>query len=164
MNEIKLIPVEDKYLSQILDIYNYYVENSIATYACDKVELNEIRKMVYYDDKRFGAFVILDGEDVVGYCILGQFNKKKGYSGTGEITIYLKDGCTGRGIGKIAVEFLENKALERHFHVLLAHVTVTNEPSVKLFDKLGYQKIGPLKEVGNKFGQVLSDYYFHKML
>ncbi|MFA6528877.1 MAG: N-acetyltransferase family protein [Candidatus Gracilibacteria bacterium] len=159
-----LVPMEDKYLQDVLDIYNYYVENSIATYAVDKISSDEIRQMVYFADERFGAFVILEGEEVVGYCILGQFNKKKGYSRTGEITIYLKVGYTGRGIGKIAVGFLEEKACERDFHVLLAHVTVTNDPSVQLFEKLGYEKVGPLKEVGYKFGQVLSDYYYQKIL
>ncbi|MBU1018993.1 MAG: N-acetyltransferase family protein [Patescibacteria group bacterium] len=160
----QFVQVEEKHLSQTQQIYNYYVDNSIATYACEHADLEAVKSMVYFENSRFSAYVVAVGDEVCGFFILGPFNKKEGYAKTGEITIYLKNGFTGKGVGEKIVEFIENVAEERGFHTLLAHVTVTNEQSVNLFRGCGYEECGILKEVGHKFGEVLSDYYFQKIL
>ncbi len=41
--------------------------------------------------------------------------------------------------------------MKKNIHVIIAIISLPNEASVKLHEKLGFQKVGQFKEVGYKF-------------
>lgn len=161
----KIIKAEKKHLKNILSIYNYYIENSTATYYTHPLSLKEMREKVFFENKKYGTFLVINKEnEIVGYCVLGQYNKKEGYNNTAEISIYIKPDFTQQGLGETAMNFLEKHAKKHKIHVLIGAVTQENIASKKLFQKCGYKQCAHFQEVGFKFGKILDDVYFQKIL
>ncbi len=164
MDGISFKEMRDEYIPGITDIYNYYILNSTATFHMKELASEEIKGIVYTGDPRFASFAILDGESVCGYCILSPFKKREAYDGTAEVTVYLKPGYTGKGLGKLAISFLEDAARKNDFHVLLAVICGENVQSIELFDKLGYSRCAHYTEVGRKFGRLLDVICYQKII
>lgn len=160
----QILKAQEKHFKDITEIYNYYIENSTATYYTHTLSVKEMKKKGFCGNKKYGSFVIINKNEVVGYCILGQYNKKEGYDRTAEISIYLKPQHTKQNLGKIAVDFIEQIAIDRKIHCLIAAISAKNIASQKLFEKCGFKKCAHFKEVGYKFGEVLDDVYFQKIL
>jgi L-amino acid N-acyltransferase YncA len=160
-----IIKAEEKHLEAILEIYNYYINNSTATYYTHELSLAEMHKKIFFENERFQSFVIQnENDEVIGFCSLCQYNTKDGYDRTAEISMYIHADYTGKGIGSHAMEFLEKKAREYGFHILIGAATSKNTASIKMFEKAGYSKCAHYKEIGFKFGEVLDDVHYQKIL
>mgnify|MGYP000683753428 CR=1 FL=1 len=156
--------IGEEYLQEVLDIYNYYVLNTTVSFHTEPLGLSDMRESVLNGETRFKSFVILQGEELQGYVLITRHKNKQAYDTSGEISIYLKPGSTGKGIGEKALHFIEQKALELEFHVLVATVCSENEQSRKLFRRNGYEQCAYFKEIGSKFGRRLDIASFQKIL
>ncbi|MDX8339441.1 GNAT family N-acetyltransferase [Draconibacterium sp. IB214405] len=163
-NEIRLKTLEEKDLSLIKDIYNYYIANSTATFHTGSVSEDDLNGILPIGDKRFQSFLIEYNSELAGYCYLGRYKPRAAYDRTAEVTIYLKPEYFGKGIGREVLQLLEQKALEVGIVVLMGIITAENEASVKLFERMGYEKCGHFKQVGEKFGRILDVVAYQKLL
>ncbi|QIA08107.1 GNAT family N-acetyltransferase [Draconibacterium halophilum] len=161
---IRLEILEEKDLSLIKDIYNYYIANSTATFHTGSVIEADLKEVLPLGDKRFRSFLIYYNNEVAGYCYLGRYKNRAAYDRSAEITIYLKPEYFGKGIGREVLLQMEQKALEVGIVVLLGIITAENETSIKLFERLGYEKCGHFKQVGQKFGRILDVVAYQKLL
>ncbi len=164
MTEVKFVEITENYLPKVREIYNYYIQNSTATFHIQPLTLGEMRQLVFYNDPRFKTFVIFDHDQLCGYCILARYREREAYSITAGATLYLKPGFTGKGIGSEALRFLEKLARQKGFHSLIGGICGENTASIKLFEKNGYTKCAHYKEVGKKFGRLLDVVHFQKLL
>ena len=155
---------EDRYLGDILDIYNWYVQNSTATWHYHTLGKEEMRDLVYSDNDRYGTFVIKRDDAVCGYVSIRQYKTREAFNDTAEIGIYLREDACGQGIGRLAVAQIEAFAREKRFHVLISSISADNEGSVKLFENTGYIKCAHYREVGKKFGRILDNVVYQKIL
>lgn len=121
--------IGEAHLAEVLDIYNYYVLNTTVTFHTDPQSLPEMRQSVLSGDPRFKSYVIMQDGEMLGYVLIARHKNKQAYDTSGEISIYLKPGCGGRGLGGHALRFIEERAAELRFHVLVATVCADNEPS-----------------------------------
>lgn len=151
-------------IPEVGEIFNFYVLNSTASFYFKPLDMDEIRNMVFFESERHGAFVAEEDGVIKGFCYISPFNKREGYDGAVEITLYLKDGFTGMGIGSKAVEFLEGFSRQKGFRTLISVICGENQASIKLFEKMGYEKCAHLKDIGKKFGRLLDVLYYQKML
>ncbi|MCK9207197.1 MAG: GNAT family N-acetyltransferase [Salinivirgaceae bacterium] len=69
-----------------------------------------------------------------------------------------------KGIGKVALLHLEQKAVETGIRNLIAIISGDNSGSIHLFEKMGYSKCAHFKNVGEKFGKVLDVVAYQKEL
>ena len=164
MTEVKFIEINEEYLPEVREIYNYYIKNSTASFHIQPLNLEEMRRIVFYNDPRFKTFVIFDDGQLCGYCILARYKVRDAYSITAEATLYLKPGSTGKGIGSKALKFLETQARQNGFHSIIGVVCGENAASIRLFEKNGYTKCAHYKEIGKKFGRFLDIVEFQKLL
>ncbi|HYQ55946.1 MAG TPA: N-acetyltransferase, partial [Draconibacterium sp.] len=67
---IRLEILEEKDLSLIKDIYNYYIANSTATFHTGSVTEDELKGILPIGDSRFRSFLIYFENVVAGYCYL----------------------------------------------------------------------------------------------
>lgn len=111
-----------------------------------------------------GVFVAVDcdgGDDavgsVVGFSAYGEFRNPHwtGYRFTVENTVHLRDGWSGRGVGRALMEALIDHATAAGKHVMVAAVDGENEGSVTFHERLGFTVIGRMPEVGWKFDRWL---------
>ena len=155
MSEYLFEKVKEEHVSKLLEIYSYYIINTTATFHCKVLTQAEMKELLIFSDERYQSFVIMDKQNIIGYCILTHYSRREAFGRTGEITIYLRHDYTGRGIGNIAINYIEEVAKSKGFHVLLALICGENSRSISAFERNGYVKCALYKEVGYKFGRWL---------
>jgi len=101
---------------------------------------------------------------LAGFCFFTRFRVKKAYERTAELGVYFKPEFTGKGLGKEAVNFLEKEAAASGIKVLIASISGENSTSIRLAEKMGYQKCAHYQSVGEKFGRVLDVVEYQKIL
>lgn len=160
--EVKFIPITQENINEALAIYNWYVLHSTATFHLEPVAQKELERMVSIGHRKYQSFVIICDHEICGFCYLSQFRYKEAYDKSAEITLYLKQGVTRKGIGRSTLIYLENIAKENEINNLVAVITEGNEASIILFEKASYLKVGHLKNIGEKFGKTLDVVSYQK--
>lgn len=139
-------------LPALLDIYNYVVRTSPATFDLEEQSLEQRQKWFAKFNDRYPLLVAEEKDTVVGYASLSTFREKEAYRQTAESSVYVHHDHSGKGIGKLLMTELIQRAKHLQFHTLVAGITSGNESSVQLHTRLGFQPVGVFREVGFKFG------------
>jgi phosphinothricin acetyltransferase len=161
---IQLLPVRTEHLETIREIYQYYVDHSTATFHTGHVTTDELRERILIDHPRYKSFVIEVDGVIRGYCYFSQYNKRQAYDRTAELSIYMAHDFKGKGIGKTVLKELEVEARNAGIVVLLAIITGDNKHSIRSFVSAGYEKCADIREVGEKFGELLDVVFYQKIL
>lgn len=164
MANIKFIEVKDEHLPRIVEIYNYYIRNTVFTFHVAEMNIEDMKNIVYFNDNRYKSFAITQKDSIIGYCILARHKNREAYDICGEITIYLDHSHTGEGIGALAVDFIEDIAKKNKIHTLLAGICGDNLRSINLFEHKGYEKCAHFREIGKKFNRIMDVVYYQKIL
>ncbi len=139
------------------DIYNYEILNNTATFDCDEKSYGD--RVKWFNEHRGKYRLLVWDEDgtVGGYATLSVYNVRRAFFKTAEISVYIKKDFQGRGIGfALSEELLREAKEEKLFSTVVSQVTSDNFISKKLHKKLGFEYVGTLKDVGEKFGRSLS--------
>ena len=153
--KIEFADLKETDFELIKNIYNYYIENSTATYYTEKITIDELKEFIPFDHKKYKSFLIKNENECCGFCYISQYKKRQAYDRTAEISLYLKTEYTGRGIGKEVLKHLEKVAKKNGISVLIGIISGDNEKSIKLFEKNGYEKCAHFKQIGEKFSKIL---------
>ncbi len=146
---IRKVKIEDA--QQLLDIYNYYVENSIVTFDLEPLSLNTFQEKMTRICKAYPFIVFEENNEILGYAYGSKFRPKPAYKYTVESTVYVKHNKHGKHIGtKLYTELLKLLKQEK-FHIVLGVLTLPNDTSIKLHEKFGFIQIAYFNEVGLKF-------------
>jgi len=156
--------IKEDHLSSVLQIYNHYVLNTTATFHAQELITAQMRELVFFENPRYQTLVIFWNGECCGYVFITQHKKRQAYDATGEVSVYLKPGYEGKGIGSSALNQIEQHARCHHYHVLIATICSQNEASLRLFMRNGYQQCAHYKQVGRKFNQWLDVIACQKIL
>lgn len=164
MSEYFFHEAKEEHISDLLDIYNYYVLNTTATFHSKPLTEEAMKGLILFNDPKYKTFVIQKDDVISGYVLLTQHKSREAYDRTGEVTVYLRPDNIGSGIGSLAVSYIEKFAKDKGFHVLIATICGENEKSIKVFERNGYEKCAHYKQVGSKFNQWLDVVAYQKVL
>ena len=164
MENLGFQKAEENDLETILDIYNFYIVTTTATFDHSKISREELLQRIFIGHEKYQTFLICYCNETAGFCFLTQYRKKEAYDSTAEIGVYLKPEFTGKGVGKEAVAFLEKVAISKQIRVVLASISGENIASTKLFQRMGFEKCAHYREVGEKFGRFLDIIDYQKIL
>lgn len=149
-------------LGAITDIYNQAVLTTTATFDTTPKTLEEQRVWFAHHDERHPVFVAeLDGV-VIGWASLSRWSDRCAYADTGEISIYIREDCRGKGIGRQLMVAIIDEGQRVGLHTVLARIASGNEVSVRLHEAVGFKPIGVMREVGRKFGLLLDIHLMQK--
>ena len=162
--QIRFENVTDEHINEHIAIYNYYVVNTTYTLFEEPLNGFGMKNILYFNDIRSGAFTILLDNRIVGHITLTKYKIREVYKDTGEVAIYLDKNFLHRGIGKEALKYIENFAIEKKYHTLIANISSDNTSSIKLFESFGYKKCAHFKEIAKKFGSYLDIDSYQKIL
>lgn len=143
-------------LPGLLAIYNDVIATSTAVYSFQPVSLEDRRQ--WWRGRivqGYPVLVALDGSGVLGFSTFGDFRPWPGYRFTVEHSVHVRADCRGRGVGKELVKALFPRAEALGKHVMIAGVDAANEPSIRFHERLGFEKVAHLREVGRKFDRWL---------
>ena len=151
-------------LPSINSIYNHYVIHSTCTYQTDPATAQE--RQAWFDAHGAGypVTVIEEAGEVVGWGSLSRFHPRSAYRPTVENSVYVRHDRQARGIGKMLLEDLIQRAGTEGYHRIVALISADQEPSVRLHARFGFVAVGNLREVGRKFDRWLDVVYMQKML
>ena len=147
----------DEDLAGITAIYNDAVANTAAIWNEAQVDIAN-RKQWLQDRHKLGYPVLVatdDHGDVVGYASFGDWRAFDGYRHTVEHSVYVRNDQYRGGIGKALMIELIERARAIGKHAMVAGIEAGNEASIRLHEKLGFQQVGLLPQVGTKFGRWL---------
>ena len=75
----------------------------------------------------YKSYLISIDDEIGGYYFLTNYKKRQAYDRTAEMTIYLKPYFCQKGIGKVALDYLEKIAKEKGLKNLIAIISGDNE-------------------------------------
>jgi L-amino acid N-acyltransferase YncA len=162
--KIEFIDLQGKDLQTVKAIYDHYILHSTATFHTDPVSLEELKSIIPVAHPKYRSFMVYADGEICGYCYLSRYKPRQAYDRTAEITVYLKEDFTGKGIGIKIMNYLESVALQNNISVLMGIITLENQMSVKLLEKCGYEKCAHFKKVGQKFDRILDVVAYQKII
>lgn len=139
----------DADLPQILAIYNDVVENTTAIYDAGPSTLE--RHRAWFEDRQRRGMPVLVAEsegEVVGFASFGEWRSRWGYRYTVEHSVHVRADRRGNGFGRALVEALLARAAAMGMHVMVAHIDSQATASLRLHEKLGFERVGVVREVG----------------
>ena len=151
-------------LPAIVEIYNEAILTTTATFDTETKTATD--RMAWFEthDERHPILVAEIDGTVVGWAALSKWSDRCAYADTAETSFYVHSKHRGRGVGRQLKEAIITEARRRQFHSLIARVAEESNESRHLNESLGFVHIGTLKEVGRKFGRLLSVHILQKML
>ena len=148
----------------VIDIFNYYIENSFAAYP-EKTVTYEFYEILLKMCHGFPNGVIRnESGTVVGFGMLRPYNPISTFSTTAEITYFIKQKHTGLGLGTAILEYLINEGKKRGIKSILASVSSLNDSSMRFHTRHGFVECGRFRNIGLKHEKVFDVVYFQKML
>ena len=92
----------------------------------------------------------LDGR-VIGWASLSNHRPRPAYDGTVESSVYIHKDFHRRGLGKLLMIDLIERAKNCGFHTIVAGAEASQEASIRLHEDLGFVQVARFKDVGFKF-------------
>ncbi len=139
--------------TEIASIYNYYIQNDIATFEEEIVGVSEMKRRMEQLLPKMPWLVYETGGEILGYAYASYWNPRSAYKHSAESTVYLKNGSDGKGIGSLLYSELLALLRARNFRTVIGGISLPNVASERLHEKFGYEKVAHFKEVGFKFGR-----------
>ncbi len=149
----------------ILEIINYYIAHSSSIY--EEVERSlEVQQQWFLQlqQQNFPVIVAMSAKKVVGFACFQTFRTKFGYRFSAEHSVYVSPGFGGCGIGFHLMQLLFKEATDRGIHVLIGGIDSQNTHSIEFHQRLGFQEVGRMPEVGIKQNQWLTLVWMQKIL
>lgn len=139
----------------IANIYNYYVKETNITFEKESVNEEIMKTRIETVTAKYPWIVYEEEGEVIGYAYSSKWRERIAYSQTSETSVYLYKDARGKGIGKLLYVELLSRMKSADLKVAIGCITMPNDASVRLHEKLGFSKVGIFHEVGYKFDQWL---------
>lgn len=148
----------------ICEIYNHYVENTTITFEETSVLPEEMRERIDYIKSAYPWLVYEEGGRLLGYAYASRWSPRTAYRYSVESTVYVHKDAFRRGIGSALYRELLIRLKNMGFHTAAGRIALPNVPSVALHEKLGFEKIGRMKEAGFKLNRWIDVGYWQLIL
>lgn len=157
-------PATEADLPAILAIYNDAVENTTAIWNEKPADL--ANRKAWFADRTGKGFPVLVAErdGVIGYGSFGDFRPFDGYRVTVEHSVYVSKDARGQGAGETLLASLIAEAKRMQKHNMIGGIDASNAPSIALHVKFGFEEVGRMPGVGEKFGKPLDLVLMQKVL
>lgn len=146
------------HLEGITNIYNDAVLSSTATFDTEPVSIDDQRLWFNEHNDKFPIYVAIIDVEVVGWASLSRWSGRCAYENTAEISIYIRTEHQGKHIGTKLLQNILEVGKSAGLHTVIARIAEGSEISIRLHKKAGFEHIGIMKEVGEKFGKLLDVY------
>lgn len=158
-------------VKEILDIYVPYVNNTAISFEYDVPSVEEFTDRIINISKQYPYIVAIDSNRIIGYAYASSFNKRVAYDWAVETTIYLRQNCRGKGIGRklyLALEEILKRQNILNLNACIAYTSTENayltNTSMYFHEHLGYKKIGHFTKCGYKFGSWYDMIWMEKII
>jgi L-amino acid N-acyltransferase YncA len=149
----------------LANLYNHYVINSVTTFETEPVDAVAMAERVADVQATGLPWLVLEQQgELIGYACAVRWKGRAAYQHSVESTVYLAADCAGKGKGTELYTALLQQLQGQDVHCVLAGIAQPNEASVALHEKMGFDKVAHLPEVGRKFDRWIDVAYWQLLL
>lgn len=145
-------------------IYNHYVAGTTATFEDVPVSVGVMKLRIAEVTASFPWLVAEEEDGLVGYAYAAKWKSRGAYRFSVEGTVYVRPGLFGKGIGTALYRELIDGLRTRGVHSVVGGISLPNEASVALHEKLGFVKVAEFREIGRKFDRWINVGYWQLIL
>jgi len=140
-------------LPAIVKIYNSTIPSRMATADLEPISVESRRS--WFQEHSFSSrplWVIEDDQAIAGWLSFQSFYGRPAYQATAELSLYVAPAYRRCGIGRqlLSQAILHSPSLG--LKTLLGFIFAHNQPSLQLFESLGFQSWGYLPQVAELDG------------
>jgi L-amino acid N-acyltransferase YncA len=154
-------------LPQVVEIYNYYIQNTVVTFDLDAQKLSDwIEKFRWIQGLQLPFLVAVSPSgNILGFAYVAPWRQKAAFKRTVENSIYLRPAATGKRIGsKLMTALLEQSKAAGVKEIVAVISDKGAESSIAMHESFGFKNQGHLAKVGFKFGRWLGTVLLQKSL
>ena len=139
----------------IVELYNHHVVNTPVTFDTTPFTVETRRPWFeqFADWGRYRLLVAVEDDRLLGYVGSFRYRPKAAYETSVETTIYVQPELARRGVGTRLYQALFAELQGQDVHRALAGVTLPNDASMRLHQKLGFAQVAHFTEQGRKLGR-----------
>lgn len=164
MISVHIEPLTEASLPACLEIYNYYVVNTVFSLEEAALTRQEYAARAGRVTRRYPFLVAKDGDAVVGFAYLDVFNSRSAYRHTADLSIYVAHDALHRRVGAALLDTIEEAARAQGITTLISLITSENDNSCAFHERNGFVLEGDLHDVAVKFGRQVGVRYYRKRL
>ena len=135
----------------LASIYAPYVEQTTVSFEWTPPTSDEFRQRMRDILREYPYIVYEESGRVLGYAYAHRAFERYSYRFCAELSVYVDRAARGRGIGGLLYCALIALCREMRLQTLYGIVTNPNEPSFRLHERLGFERVGYFPHAGHKF-------------
>jgi L-amino acid N-acyltransferase YncA len=146
-----------------LAIFNELIPTTTVAWRAEPFTLEW--RTEWFENQRERGFPVLvatdregDDDTIVGVASYGDFRNTpqfEGYRFSVEHSIHVAGDRRGRGIGRLLMDALVERARRAGLHVMVGAIDGENVDSIRFHERLGFVEVARMPETGFKFGRWL---------
>jgi L-amino acid N-acyltransferase YncA len=133
-------------------IYAPHVEASPTSFEERAPSAGEMAARIELVSATHPWLVAEDGGEAVGYAYACRHRERPAYRWAADVSVYIAAEQRGRALGRSLYEALFERLRRQRFQVVCAGITLPNEASVALHERLGFEAVGVNRRIGWKEG------------
>ena len=140
-------------LPAIVEIYNEAIRGRVSTAQLDEVSVAQ--RLPWFRQHSAASHPLWVAEiegQTAGWFSFHPFIKRAAYRGTAEISVYVSEKFRRRGVGKALLEKAILHSPQLKLGALLGLIFEHNQPSLHLFERMGFERWGLLPRVASVDG------------
>ena len=154
MNAFRFRRATEDDAAQLLTIYAPYVVDSAISFEYEVPSGEDFKQHPY--------FVCEMDDQIIGYAYAHRHMERAAYQWNAEISIYIRQGFTGKGLGKKMCQTLIELLRLQGIRNVFSCVTIPNERSVHLHQSMEFSTEGIFQQAGYKCGKWQTIAWFRK--
>lgn len=135
----------------LAEISNQAAATTTAHFRCGSESGEEWEKRTRANPSLYPCFVAECAGQRIGFALTTPYHGGCGFRGVAEVSVYVREGFQGNGVGKRLYERLIPTLENQGFRQLIASITVGNPASERLHEHFEFSRVGVLTGVGWKF-------------
>jgi phosphinothricin acetyltransferase len=137
---------------QIHAIYAPAVSDLPTSFETEVPSVDEIVRRID-DTLAMYPYIVADRDgEVISYVYARRWRNRPAYDWDVEITVFVKDGYGGRGVGRAMYVALTRLLAAQGFVNAMAAITVPNDASTRFHESMGFHQAGVFPVCGFKLG------------
>ena len=140
-------------LPSIVEIFNATIPSRMVSATLEPVSVEERLAWFHaHSSDHHPLWVMNDGERVIAWLSLQPFLPRCAYAGTAEVSVYVREEFRRCGVARSLIDEAITRAPSLEITALIGHVFAHNEPSLRFFEKAGFECWGLLPRVAKLDG------------
>lgn len=158
-------------VEELLDIYTPYVKDTAISFEYVVPGVQEFQDRISSISAKYPYIKAVEDGKILGYAYAGSFKGRAAYDWSVETTIYVRQECRRKGVGRKLYEALEASLKDMgvlNMNACIASPTkegpYLTDDSIRFHERMGFKVVGTFHDSGYKFNQWFDMIWMEKML